>query len=298
MLSTSVGEARRSASDLAARLGFDETRQGTVALVVSEAASNLVKHTGGGELIVQGRGWDEGDPWVEVLALDRGPGMTDIGRCLADGYSTAGSLGNGLGAIARLADAYEIDSHRGQGTAIWARLDANPRSKVRSDCRFDLGAVSLPAPGEVECGDDWTLIRKAGRTFLMVVDGLGHGPFAAQAAAAAVRSIREYPAEEPIELIEAAHRHLAGTRGAAMSIVRIDPALGRVRFAGVGNISAVILDGRTGRTTTMISQNGTVGHVIHKIQAFDYPWTQDSLMILHSDGLTTRGTWRVTQGYP
>ena len=38
-------------------LGFDETSQGRVALVVSEAASNLIKHAGGGELIVQGRGW-------------------------------------------------------------------------------------------------------------------------------------------------------------------------------------------------------------------------------------------------
>ncbi len=81
---TRVGEARRRASLLAHDLGFDETAQGRVSLVVSEAASNLVKHASGGELVVQGHGSDPVESWMEVLALDRGPGMSDVGRCLVE----------------------------------------------------------------------------------------------------------------------------------------------------------------------------------------------------------------------
>jgi anti-sigma regulatory factor (Ser/Thr protein kinase) len=285
---TKVGEARRGASALAARLDFDETSQGKVALVVSEAASNLVKHAEGGELVVQARGWDESQSWLEILALDGGLGMRDVGQCQADGYSTAGSLGTGLGSIARLSDASGIYSHPGGGTAVWARLHANPESRAVANGRLELGAVNLPAPGEDACGDDWTLIYRDGQSFLLVVDGLGHGPAAAEAAEAAVSIVRVHPAGEPAELIEAAHAALRSTRGAALAIARIDPARGQVRYAGVGNISGVLADGRSGRTISMVSYTGIVGHAIRKIRSFDYPWSEDTFMIMHSDGLATR----------
>lgn len=292
---TKIGEARRRALVLAAELAFDETGQGRVALVVTEAASNLIKHAGGGELIVQVQRWDQAGGWLEVLALDRGPGMNDVGRCLSDGYSTAGSLGTGLGAIARLSDDYGIYSQPGIGTVIWARLDAKPGTRAVGDDAPAMAAVSVPAPGEVECGDNWAMIRGHGQSLLMVVDGLGHGPLAAEAAEAAVGVLQDRQAGEPVDLIEAAHVALRSTRGAALAIARIDPARGQVRYAGVGNISGVVVDGRDGRTVSMVSHNGTVGHIVRKIQAFDYPWSEDSLLIMHSDGLSTR--WDLTR-YP
>ncbi len=285
---TKVGEARRRALTLASRLDFDETSQGKVAIVVSEAASNLIKHAGGGELVFQECGWGESGSWLEVLALDRGPGMGDVGRCLSDGYSTAGSLGHGLGSITRLSDGYGIYSHPGRGTVLWVRLDANPRSRAMANGRPKLGAVNLPAPGEDACGDDWTLIHRDGQRILLVVNGLGHGPAAAAAAAAAVNIVQAHPAAEPVELIEAAHAALRSTRGAALAIARIDPARDQLRYAGVGNISGVLVNSRNGRTTSMVSHAGIVGHGIRKIQSFDYPWSEGSLIIMHSDGLATR----------
>ncbi|HZW33059.1 MAG TPA: SpoIIE family protein phosphatase [Isosphaeraceae bacterium] len=285
---TKVGEARRRATALAAALGFDALRQGTVALVVSEAATNLIKHAGGGELIVLGRDDPATGSRLELLALDRGPGMTDVGRCLADGYSTAGSLGNGLGAIRRLSDSLEIYSSPGGGTVLWARLGARCAAEAARGTALEFTAVSLPAPRQDVCGDNWAVLRCGDQSLVLLVDGLGHGAPAAEAAEAAVRVFRSQPAGEPAAVIEAAHRALRGTRGAALAIARLDSRRGAVRYAGVGNIAGLLLDSRTGQTIRMISENGTVGHAVRKIQAFDYPWAEDAVVILHSDGLATR----------
>src|SRR5687768_10037593 len=116
-----VGEARRAAAALAGRLGFDDRDAGKVALVVTEAATNLVKHARDGAVLLRPLD-DAGAVGIEVLALDRGPGMADVGRCLRDGFSTAGSPGNGLGAVRRLAAVLDIYSALGSGTALLARV--------------------------------------------------------------------------------------------------------------------------------------------------------------------------------
>ncbi len=103
---SAIGEARRVAMAMAGRLGFDETERGKVAIVATEAASNLSKHAQGGEILIQS--WESGDLCgVDLLAVDKAPGMVDVDRCLVDGYSTAGSPGTGLGAMSRLASLLE-----------------------------------------------------------------------------------------------------------------------------------------------------------------------------------------------
>ena len=89
-----AGDVRRSASALAAGLGADVADAGRVALLVTEAATNVVKHGRGGELLLYGG--RDGEAWsVGVLAVDRGPGMPDVTSCLEDGMSTFGSAGDG-----------------------------------------------------------------------------------------------------------------------------------------------------------------------------------------------------------
>src|SRR6476620_8166813 len=73
--------ARRQASYLAQQAGFDETRAGTLALVVTEAATNIEKHAAEGEILLQ-RISDGERVGVEVLALDRGPGIGNLEHSL------------------------------------------------------------------------------------------------------------------------------------------------------------------------------------------------------------------------
>jgi anti-sigma regulatory factor (Ser/Thr protein kinase) len=97
-----AAEARRRGVALAEHLGFGETARGNIALVITEVATNLTKHAHGGQLILQVV-TDNGRRGLDVLSLDRGPGIARPEEALRDGYSTAGSPGTGLGAIARLA---------------------------------------------------------------------------------------------------------------------------------------------------------------------------------------------------
>jgi anti-sigma regulatory factor (Ser/Thr protein kinase) len=287
-----VGEARRAAGALAARLGFDETEAGKVTLVVTEAANNLVKHGGGGELLlgVLEHGKVSG---IEVLALDRGPGIADISRCLRDGFSTSGTPGTGLGAIGRLSTSFDVHSTLQLGTVLWARLWSGPLAPTRSTGGLDLGSVSLPHKDERVSGDAWGMEQTAGRFVILVADGLGHGPVAAEAAREAVRIFRENATSDPAETIHNIHAALRSTRGAAVAAIAIDIEGEEVRCAGVGNISGTIWAAGTSRS--LVSHNGTVGHQIYKVQEFRYPFPRGALLVLHSDGLAT--SWRLDK-YP
>src|SRR5688500_2123976 len=99
-------------------LGLGEVRQGEVAIVVTELATNLVKHARGGELLI--RAVEDGT--LEVLAVDRGGGIARPAEVMRDGYSTAGTLGAGLGAVRRLAARFDLYSTPGAGTVVMARL--------------------------------------------------------------------------------------------------------------------------------------------------------------------------------
>jgi hypothetical protein len=259
-----------------------------VAIVATEAATNLSKHARGGVIILQGLQEDGAQGGLDILALDQGPGMPDVERCLADGYSTAGSPGAGLGAMARLSATFDIHSLPGTGTAVLARLWSAPLAGRPRASDLEFGAVSLPLAGEEVCGDQWAIAEVAGTTLLLVADGLGHGPQAAEAAREAVRVFRTQASLGPAGIIQAAHAALRSTRGAALAVARIDPEGGAVVYAGVGNIAGAILGTAADRSTSLVSHNGTVGHTIRKVQEFTYPWAPGSLLIMNSDGLTTQ----------
>lgn len=296
-----VGEARRAAVAVGTGCGLDADTGARLALVATETASNLVKHARGGVLLVRvvaaGPAHDPADPaarrGVELLAVDQGPGMADLARASRDGYSTAGSAGAGLGAMRRMADAFDVDSRPGRGTVLVARVWAPAPPDGAAAPAFALGAVSLPAPGEHACGDAWAAVEADGRLWLMVADGLGHGPLAAAAARPAARLLRTVVAggtpAGPVEVVERAHLALRATRGAAVSVAVVDPAARTVRFAGIGNVAGAVVT--AGDARSMVAHNGIVGHEMRRAQEFAYGWSPDAVVVLASDGLRTQ--WRL-----
>jgi anti-sigma regulatory factor (Ser/Thr protein kinase) len=280
-----IAEARRGATDMAIRQGFGEIDSGRVALVATELATNLLKHGNGGEVLVGafGEGQDSG---IELIALDKGPGIPNIAASLADGFSTAGTAGKGLGAVVRQSHFVDIASWPGAGAAVLARL--RPGQPQASTDGGTVGAVSVPKPGEDVCGDSWGISVAGGATTMLVADGLGHGPDAAEAAVEAVRLFHRFCGHRAPTLLDYIHGGLRATRGAAVSIARIDPAAAKVTFAGVGNVAGAIASG--GELKRMVSMPGTAGHNARKIQAFDYPFTS-GLVILHSDGIASSWTF-------
>jgi anti-sigma regulatory factor (Ser/Thr protein kinase) len=278
-----AGEARRAAVRFAEQMGLGEVDSGSVAIAVTELATNLVKHARVGRVICESIA-QNGSRGLRILAIDKGPGIRDITTALEDGYSTSGTAGNGLGAVKRLSSFFDLYSLPGQGTCVVAEFW--PHKKIPADSPLKLGVISLPMRGESVCGDGWVVKLTADNTFLMVVDGLGHGTFAAEAAREAERVLVEAEPSSPGAILLECHHALRKTRGAAAAIAAINKEKGTMVFAGMGNISATLFS--QGKSRGVASHNGTVGHQLHKIQEFAFPWDDDTFLIMHSDGLATR----------
>jgi len=285
-----TAEARRVARRMAGEIGFDPTLAEHVAIVVTEACTNLLKHAGRGEILVTAYPAEKpGDEsWLDVLALDRGPGMSDLNRCLQDGFSTGSSPGEGMGAIVRLSSASDFYTVPEKGTAVLARWSAKSEVARRTvnPAELRIGAVNVPMRGESVCGDSWGVEQSEGQTTILVADGLGHGLEAHNASREAVRMLHVNPGLAPKALAERVHHALRSSRGAAVAVARIDTQNGRLAYAGVGNISAQIASGSK-TSQHLVSANGTAGHQAQGIREFNYVWPQDALLVLHSDGLAT-----------
>jgi anti-sigma regulatory factor (Ser/Thr protein kinase) len=275
--------ARRYAIDVARTLNFDEVRTGTVALVVTELATNIAKHAPGGEVLVRHTG--DADGAVEVLAIDKGPGIADVGRALEDGFSTAGSLGHGLGIVSRQADEFDLYSRLEFGTVVLARVRGQ-RNRNAPVGRLTVGSVSVALRDEPVCGDDWAIRWRGDQGELLVVDGLGHGVGASEAALAATRAFTATLANSVVAIIEELHLALRHTRGGALAVAAIDLDRQVLKFAGLGNVGAsIITPGR--KRVNLASQNGTAGHMRRRIQEFSYPFEAGSTLVMFSDGLVT-----------
>jgi hypothetical protein len=258
-----------------------------------------LRHGGGGEILA------DADPrcasGLEIMALDRGPGMADVTACLRDGYSTGGTPGNGLGAIRRLAREVLIHSARGSGTAVLVRIDRNAGAPGTDRTNTDgtntndptgtgparaTATLCVPKLGETVCGDTAAIcVRPDGTVAVLLADGLGHGPDAAAASQEAARLFRKHGQTAPVPTLTLLHAGLRATRGAALATAFIDPASGRVSYGGIGNIAGFITD--AAGTRRMVSHSGTAGHSAGRMQEFHYPLHHRPVVVMFSDGLTS-----------
>ena len=290
-----VAEGRRLALWLASNLDFPEERGGRAALVASELASNLHKHAHKGELLFRRLRTADGDAdGMEILALDKGPGIPDVAMSRRDGFSTTGTLGHGLGAVGRLADEIEIYTQP-TGTVVAARLWRKSPAPNPSRPQFEVGAVQVAKGGEPVCGDDWAWRLRDARLSIFVADGLGHGLLAHEASTAATRVFAAGHELPPGRLVEDVHAALRPTRGAAVASLAVDLERRTATFAGLGNISGVVLH-PSGARQSMVSRNGTAGHIAPKVQEFHYPIPSGAIVVMFSDGLGTQWDLRAYPG--
>jgi anti-sigma regulatory factor (Ser/Thr protein kinase) len=270
---------RRAAERLAVELGMTESRSADLAIVAAETAGNLVKHADQGVLLLRPVRAD-GQAGVELLAIDSGPGMRDIAHSVGDGNSTAGTLGIGLGAILRQASWVDLHSVPGMGTVLAVQVWPG-----QAPAPAWAAGLARPLTGEAVSGDGYASRTVDGRRQVLVCDGLGHGSLAAAATQEALRVFGATPAAPPAMVVEALHRALNHTRGAALAVAELDG--GVVHYAGLGNIAGAVHH-PDGTRRGMVSLPGIAGHQRRIIREYDYPLPPGAVLIMHSDGVVDR----------
>jgi anti-sigma regulatory factor (Ser/Thr protein kinase) len=287
--------AQQHARRVARHAGLDVAGVDDAALAAAELGGNAQRHGTGGQLVLQPAADGAG---VDVVALDRGPGMADWERSFADGYSTADrSLGAGLGAVVRVATTVSGCAETGRGTVVSARI-GSPGSAAL------LAGIGSPCRGERVNGDAWSWSVDDSGIFAVLADGLGHGPAAAGASARAVADPAELAADELPGALMRIHARLRGTRGAAVTAVRLRPTENgdhELLVTGVGNVAAAVVapDGAVRRT---LIGHGTAGLAIRTPVQTSTPVPAGSAVVLHTDGLLSswdlRGRARVVASPP
>jgi anti-sigma regulatory factor (Ser/Thr protein kinase) len=284
-----VQVVRRAARDMAMALGFDTKGSEEIVIAVSELASNLVRHAQGGTLTLMPVN-DGGRVGLQIESHDLGPGIADVEQATADGFSTAGSLGAGLGAVNRLMHQFDITSQRGvsPGTHIvctrWLRLDEPPLRP----CPLEFGAATRAYPTMPVNGDAFVIKRWGASALVSVIDGLGHGQYAHRAALTARHYVETHFDQSLEAIFRGVGRACRATRGVVMALVRFDFGGPGIRFsvANVGNIEARLFGSAT--RPQFIVRRGIVGGNAPNPQVTEHRWQAGMVMVLHSDGVTSR----------
>ncbi|MCA1614809.1 MAG: ATP-binding protein [Acidobacteria bacterium] len=299
-----VGTARRGVHRFASRLGFSDDRLSEIDIVVQEMGTNAARYATSGGCLHWGETLGD-EPGIELFYFDKGPGIYDLDRALRDGVSSGGSIGGGFGAMRRLLDEFDAYStvkgttrrlttarRSTHGTALLGRkwvappADDERRERARRTSRR-LGAWSRPRPSEDANGDAYFVKEHGGETLLAVVDGLGHGRGAREAAAAAVEVLELWRGEPLDELTLGVHDALRATRGAVMGAVAINPARETFAYAGVGNVEVRVLGAAD--PARPIPTNGTLGARLSSVRVWPHRWAEGSTLVIASDGISA--TW-------
>ena len=279
----SVSAARERVRRLGGELGFAQEATERVATAASELARNQLVHGRGGRFAVRPIE-RRGVRGLELVAADRGSGLAEPTRALDGTISTGGGLGSGLAGVRRFMDELDFDIRLTEGTCIWARKFAGP-----VPYRSEVGILGRPCEGESESGDDAAFVRRDDTLMIGVVDGLGHGILARDAAAPATLVFRSLAELDPAAILRATDDALLGARGVVMAVARVDRVLGHVEHAGVGDVRTHIYRPRECRRFSQVA--GVLGATDQRGRKYVVerePTRDHDVIVMFTDGLTTR----------
>jgi len=145
-----------------------------------------------------------------------------------------------------------------------------------------------PQVGQTESGDRYLAMATAEGGLVAVVDGLGHGAEAADAAKMAVRSLERHAQEPILPMVRSCHRNLGGTRGAVVSVASFSGRDDTMTWVGVGNVEGVLLRAQATmnpRREILLVRGGVVGVHLPAIVASIVPVTRGDTLIFATDGV-------------
>lgn len=279
---------------IAQRLGFPEFKMQNMLLVASELVSNNIKYAGGRGLI---QVWQQPGQVLDIVALDFGPGIADLEQAEEDGYSTANTLGKGLGSVRRLSDELFIYTQlrdegpqkKWSGTVFLARFHQGDGKQAprREMAGFRLGLFSRSLSDSRYNGDRVYVQADGKKLRWLHLDGLGHGEAAHEATASLAAHLAH---DNPVETLEGVDHQLAGTRGAVAAAGTIDMAAQQIKIAGVGDMHARLYDKQYLSEVQFVP--GVLGREHRTLLLFEGGFNNRNLVITASDGI--RRNWDTT----
>lgn len=287
-------KVRHEIEELANEIGFSEKEIGEISIVVTELAENLIKHKAIKGKLIYSPITSEKRKGIEIMSVDEGPGIANIEAVLEDGFSTAGSLGIGLGAVKRLMNEFTINSNSqkdsvgGLGTRIVTRKFLPvARELEKMDKTFTRYSVfSKCKADEKYNGDSYFLYHFEDKTIIAVIDGLGSGRMAFEASLKARQFIADNYHAPLEEIIQGIHQSLRLTRGVAISIALINDTANTLEYVGIGNVLGRVYN--SPKPINLVNYNGTLGIALQRFKVFSYPWQVGNILILTTDGISTK----------
>lgn len=277
-----VSAARRLVREVGASLHLGTIVTESMAIIISELATNQLRHAGGGRAAVRPVTRD-GVVGIEIEMVDHGQGLADPKRAFAGVPQNGESLGIGLAGVNRLSLELDLDTRVGEGIRILARRFGKP---VRR--RPSVTILGRPIATETRAGDAACFWRTDDSLLVMLSDGVGHGVPAREASDLALATTRFHREAAPDVILTACDVALRGSRGAVLALIRVDERAHAVAAASVGNIEGGVC--HLGRLEPILAQAGVVGA----------PWApticrplllampEGALLVLATDG--TRGS--------
>lgn len=284
-----VAYIKREIHNRILRRKFSEVQVGEIDIIVSEIASNIIKHAGSGELLYRVYDSDPASTTFEVISIDNGPGIADTARMLKDGVSTSHTLGQGLGSIHRLSNTAQLYSLPGWGTILYAMVKTIPKrtSPVPKKSALEIRALCVNKPKESVCGDGYLVKHNGSQITIFFGDGLGHGLHAKDAIDAARNFLLEADEDEPVRIIRQMHEKIRRTRGLVGTVATCNVKTGQWRICGVGNIFTRLYGGIEFRN--IMPYNGTIGlNIPNSMNASTHSVESNQHLIMCSDGIQTR----------
>jgi anti-sigma regulatory factor (Ser/Thr protein kinase) len=281
-----VSIIKRDVRALAIGLGFDGVQIGEMEIIVAELTSNLIKYAQAGELLVRVMS-EATNVGIELISADNGPGIVDTSQMMIDGVSTTRSLGQGLGAIGRLADLFQLYSLPGRVTIGLVRLWLKPPSEPLITPAAIAQALLVSKVDETPCGDGFYCKLTTNSLRIFLGDGLGHGLPAYKAVEQATRAMAQQRDNSPAAWLNAIHRVAIGTRGLVGTAAIFSFANRKWTVCGVGNIRTQLW-GKS-YSKSYAAQNGILGYNMPRVlQECELPYEPGQCLIMASDGIHTR----------
>lgn len=269
---TDVFNSQDAAKQLAKAIGFSEQQQKDIVHIINQLGMNLIKH----KIPVS----------ITLKSIDK---LDHTGMMIDAQIDSMNCLSNDvLVAIKPLTDELDIHAIPHHNTQIICKkwLSSKPQSVL--NCPLDIGIVTHPKPGQEVNGDSFVIQHGHKSTLVSVIDGVGHGAMAHHAAETARSYIKHHSDQSLTGIMRGVNQVCMPTTGVVMALAHFDWQTAKLKFASIGNIEAKAF---SPNKINLPIKRGIVGRNAPQPILTEVPWTLGMMLVLHSDGLTSRWHW-------